>query len=98
MGKSGRLGHVKILPRKLTEAKAFEATFENTRRPFSGRGITVPLTVAFGGRDYILPRWSRVRSELPTHTRWLEMPNWGHVPMWVDPEGVARLILEGIAS
>ena len=59
----------------LAEAKAFEATFENTRRPFSGRGITVPLTVAFGGRDYILPRWSRVRSELPTHTRWLEMPN-----------------------
>jgi pimeloyl-ACP methyl ester carboxylesterase len=77
-------------------SKAFEATFENTRSPFSGRGITVPLTVAFGDRDYILPPRSRVRSELPAHTRWIEMPNWGHVPMWVDPDGVAQLILDGI--
>jgi pimeloyl-ACP methyl ester carboxylesterase len=83
--------------RDLASSKAFEATFENTRAPFSGRGITVPVTVAFGGRDYILPRRSRVRGGLPMNTRWAEMPNWGHVPMWVDPEGVAQLILDGIA-
>jgi pimeloyl-ACP methyl ester carboxylesterase len=83
--------------RDLASSKVFEATFENTRSPFSGRGITVPLTVAFGGRDYILPAGSRVRSELPAHTRWVEIPKWGHVPMWVDPEGVAKLILGGIS-
>jgi pimeloyl-ACP methyl ester carboxylesterase len=81
----------------LASSKAFEATFVSIRPPFSGRGITVPLTVAFGERDYILPKGSRVRSELPKHTRWVEVPNWGHVPMWVDPEGVAQLILDGIA-
>lgn len=82
----------------LAVSKSFEDTFENTRCPFSGRSITVPLTVAFGDRDYILPRQSRVRSELPMHTRWAETPNWGHVPMWVHPKEVAQLILEGIAS
>ena len=29
------------------------------------------------------------------HTRWPEYREWGHVPMWSDPEGVADLILEG---
>jgi pimeloyl-ACP methyl ester carboxylesterase len=80
----------------LAIASAFETTFDNTRTPFSGGGsIAVPLTVAFGDRDWILLKGWRRRSELPAHTRWVEKHGQGHVPIWVDPVGVAQLILEG---
>jgi pimeloyl-ACP methyl ester carboxylesterase len=51
--------------------------------------------VAFGDRDWILPKSSRHRSGLPAHARWIDKRGWGHVPMWVDPAGVSQLILEG---
>jgi pimeloyl-ACP methyl ester carboxylesterase len=79
----------------LGASPAFAATFENTRTPFSGGDITVPVTVAFGDRDWILTKAARHRDRLPAHTRWISYARWGHVPMWVDPLGVARLILEG---
>jgi pimeloyl-ACP methyl ester carboxylesterase len=79
----------------LAAAMAFEETFANTRDPFSGAGISVPVTVAFGDRDWILPKGSQRRNELPAHTRWVKKPGWGHVPMWVDPVGVSQLVLEG---
>ena len=81
----------------LAGATAFEETFTHTRAPLSGLRITVPVTVAFGDRDWILPKGSRCRNELPPHTTWIEKPMWGHVPMWLDPAGVAQLILEGTA-
>ena len=79
----------------LAVSSGFEATFENTRAPFSGVEITVPVTVAFGDRDWLLTMGARLRDRLPPHTRWIGRPRWGHVPMWIDPAGVARLILEG---
>jgi pimeloyl-ACP methyl ester carboxylesterase len=79
----------------LAASPAFDATFDETRTPFSGDGIAVPVTVAFGDRDWILRRQSRHRDRLPSHTRWLRKREWGHVPMWIDPAGVAQLILEG---
>lgn len=77
----------------LAGSPGFEATFAHSRSPLSVRHITVPVTVAFGDRDWILPKPSRCRDGLPPHTRWIEKPSWGHVPMWVDPAGVAQLIL-----
>ena len=79
----------------LAASSAFEETFDNTRAPFSGRDIAIPVTVAFGDRDWILPKGSQRRNDLPEHTRWIKKHGWGHVPMWVDPLGVAQLILEG---
>ena len=79
----------------LAASTAFEDTFHNTRAPFFGAGITVPVTVAFGSRDWILPKGSRRRDRLPAHVRWIEQEGWGHVPMWVDPVGVSQLIMEG---
>ncbi len=79
----------------LAASTAFEETFLNTHAPFSGTGITVPVTVAFGSRDWILPESSRRRDALPAHTTWVIKKGWGHVPMWIDPAGVSRLILEG---
>ena len=81
----------------LATATAFEATFEHTRTPFTAETIPVPVTVAFGTRDWILTKRSRDRAALPAHTRWIEQPGWGHVPMWIDPIGVSRLILDGTA-
>lgn len=79
----------------LARSSAFDATFDNTRAPFTAAGIAVPVTVAFGDRDWIPPKRSQCRHGLPAHTRWIKRRGWGHVPMWVDPVGVAQLILEG---
>jgi pimeloyl-ACP methyl ester carboxylesterase len=81
----------------LAGSRAFEETFESTRSTFSRREIAVPVTVAFGDRDWILPRRSQRRDGLPAHTKWVEKRGWGHVPMWVDPVGVSQLILDGTA-
>jgi len=82
----------------LAGATAFEPTFHHTRAAFSGGRITVPVTIAFGDRDWILPKRSRCRTGLPAHTKWIDQAGWGHVPMWVDPAGVARVVLEGTAQ
>jgi pimeloyl-ACP methyl ester carboxylesterase len=82
----------------LARSRAFEDTFAQTQSPFVGTGITVPLTVAFGDRDWILTKGSRRRNQLPAHTRWIEKHGWGHVPMWIDPAGVSRLIVDGTAA
>lgn len=59
-----------------------------------GCGIEVPCTVAYGRQDKLLPAFARERARLPAHSQWLEPESWGHVPMWDDPAGVARLILD----
>jgi pimeloyl-ACP methyl ester carboxylesterase len=79
----------------LEMSTAFEATLENTCTPFSGSEIAVPVTVAFGERDWILTKVSQQRDRLPAHTKWIRKPRWGHVPMWVDPVGVSQIILGG---
>jgi pimeloyl-ACP methyl ester carboxylesterase len=78
----------------LARSPAFEATFDHTRAPLAVRHITVPVTVAFGGRDWILTKSARRPDALPAHARWIDKPGWGHVPMSADPAGVARLIRE----
>ena len=80
----------------LATSTAFEVTFDNTRASFEGAGIRVPVTVVFGDRDWILTRSAQRRHNLPPHTQWVEKRGWGHVPMWIDPSGVSRLILEKI--
>jgi pimeloyl-ACP methyl ester carboxylesterase len=80
--------------RDFASAAAVETTFEHTRAPFSAPDMAVSLTVVFGGRDWVLPSSARCRTALPPHTRWLDQRAWGHVPMWTDPSGVARLILD----
>lgn len=74
---------------RLTKTMCFE----------DGQAINAPVTIAYGSRERMLRKRSgRVRNQLPAHTRWLELPNCGHVPMWDDPELVARIILEGTSG
>ena len=79
----------------LARATAFEATFDSTRSPFSADAIAVPVTVAFGDRDWILTKGSRLKSALPSSCQMGRETRMGPFPMWVDPAGVAELILEG---
>jgi pimeloyl-ACP methyl ester carboxylesterase len=79
----------------IERSTAFEETFDNTHTPFAGGDFRIPVTVAFGERDWILTRSARMHSNLPAHTRWVSKRAWGHVPMWIDPAGVSQLILDG---
>jgi pimeloyl-ACP methyl ester carboxylesterase len=81
----------------LAAAGAFEDTFECSCAPYDGTAITVPVTVAFGRRDWVLTRRARRRDRLPAAT-WIEPDKGGHVPMWADPIGVAGVILTGTAA
>jgi pimeloyl-ACP methyl ester carboxylesterase len=53
----------------------------------------VPVTIAWAELDkQVAPPKPERR---PAGTRFLVLPNVGHVPMWDDPELIARTILEG---
>ena len=67
-----------------------------TERFRGGQAITVPVTVAWGEKDRILPpSQTHFRAELPTHTRWITLRGCGHVPMSDDPAQVVRAIRAG---
>ena len=85
------------IARTFREAAAFDATLKAAQRFTGGDSIRVPVTVAFGTRDWLLTANCQHRDELPAHARWERPRGWGHVPMWDDPKGVARLILDGTA-
>ncbi|MBA2629665.1 MAG: alpha/beta hydrolase [Thermoleophilaceae bacterium] len=60
----------------------------------------VPLTVAWGSRDFLLlygRQAPRARHALP-QARHLTLPGLGHTPMWDDPDQVARIVAEGAGS
>lgn len=59
----------------------------------------VPVTVAWGRRDMILPvyRARRVRSVFP-QARVMVLPGIGHVPMTDDPELISTILLGGSSA
>jgi pimeloyl-ACP methyl ester carboxylesterase len=59
-----------------------------------GAALTMPVTVAWGARDRLMPPSRRSSDELPPQARWIEVPGCGHVMAWDAPEVVARTILE----
>jgi pimeloyl-ACP methyl ester carboxylesterase len=85
----------------LAAASGFRKTLRAAeRRSFrDGAAIHVPVTVAFGSRDRVLPPVvTRRRKELPAHTRWVTPPGLGHIAMFDDPETVAALLLDASRS
>ena len=58
----------------------------------------MPVTVAWGDKERLIPAKARLRGELPLHTHFVTLPDCGHSPMWDEPELVARAILEGAAT
>ncbi|MGC4896819.1 alpha/beta fold hydrolase [Micromonospora sp. DT31] len=80
--------------RALREARAFRAVARAGRGYAYAGTPTVPVTVAWGTRDRILPyrQAALARARLPT-ARHLDLPGCGHVPMHDDPELVTSVIL-----
>ena len=74
-------------------APGFDATYDAIDLVHGVNELTIPITVAFGRLDFLLTSALQRYEALPAHAVWLKPWNWGHVPMWDDPEGVARLIL-----
>ncbi|HET6215179.1 MAG TPA: alpha/beta hydrolase [Micromonosporaceae bacterium] len=107
LGRAMSLGMIFAHPRRFTAAQALDDALALRRgkafnkvakaaKAYSFQGSpTVPVTVAWGTRDRILPyRQAAVaRARLP-QARHVDLPGCGHVPMIDDPELVASVILE----
>lgn len=79
--------------------------FMRTLRAFAygrfsgGDAVTVPVTVAWGGRDrLLLPRQARRAAAEVRGARVVSLPGCGHIATYDDPEAVARVVLEGAAA
>ncbi|GAA2445649.1 alpha/beta fold hydrolase [Streptomyces macrosporus] len=90
--------------RALREAPGFEATLEATLTagPTEDEARTadvpdIPVTIAWGTRDRLLPRQQGVRAKqaIPG-ARLVRLPGCGHVPMNDDPALVARVVLDTV--
>lgn len=75
----------------------FDEHLAETRRArfAGGTAIEVPITIAWGEKDRLLPAKARLVDELPAGIREVTLPGCGHLPMWDDPELVSRTILAG---
>jgi pimeloyl-ACP methyl ester carboxylesterase len=84
----------------LAKATDFEAVAQAALEPFrDGKNISVPCTIAFGDRDWLLRKKdSQCRDQLPPDYRWSTLRGCGHVPMWDDRDEVVKLILGGTDS
>lgn len=102
MAKPARMSPEAAIEMATTYARTptFDAHLAATRRERfrDGKSIDVPVTVAWGEKERLIPARARLRDELPQHTRFVDLPGCGHVPTWDDPDLVARTILEGTAT
>ncbi|MCH0562523.1 MULTISPECIES: alpha/beta fold hydrolase [unclassified Streptomyces] len=81
----------------LAEATGFTETLRaGTSVRFTDDLAELPVTVAWGTRDRLLPRRQGVRAkQLMPRARLVRLPGCGHCPMNDDPALVARVILDG---
>ena len=80
----------------MATAPGFRETLHGAERTGfrHGADIHVPVTVAFGTRDRVLPPLiTRRRSQLPPQTRWIKIKGAGHVAMFDEPGAVVALLL-----
>jgi pimeloyl-ACP methyl ester carboxylesterase len=100
-------GRLVVHPERLSPERAFGDTMA-LRRGVGFRAVvkwskdyaflgqpTVPVTVAWGDHDRILPprQADRARERLP-NARHVSLPGCGHVPMSDAPDLVAKIVLE----
>jgi pimeloyl-ACP methyl ester carboxylesterase len=80
----------------LRGSAAFIPTLRAGRRfAWTGTPPTVPVTIAWGDQDRILPpRQAQRAARLLPNAHHLTLTGCGHVPMIDDPEQVARVILD----
>jgi pimeloyl-ACP methyl ester carboxylesterase len=79
----------------LRRCRGFRAVARSSRGYRFGGSPSVPVTVAWGAKDRILPPHQAERArELLPEARHVALPGCGHVPMTDDPDLVAELILQ----
>ncbi|MFE9399960.1 alpha/beta fold hydrolase [Streptomyces flavidovirens] len=87
--------------RALREPGAFRATLRAGRAQglFSGDIPDIPVTIAWGTRDRLLPprQAARAKAMIPG-ARLVAMPGCGHVPMAEAPELVARVLRDATST
>jgi pimeloyl-ACP methyl ester carboxylesterase len=80
----------------LAASAGFEPTVAVVSRESFTQGdkVSVPVTLVWGTRDYVLFPWQAGRAlrELP-QARHVPLPGAGHVPMWDAPGEIARELL-----
>ncbi|GAA0543608.1 MULTISPECIES: alpha/beta fold hydrolase [Streptomyces] len=83
--------------RAMREAVGFDATLAAGDSELFTHDIPeIPVTIAWGSRDRVLPRRQGVRAKrVIPGARLVRLPGCGHVPMNDDPALVARVILDG---
>jgi pimeloyl-ACP methyl ester carboxylesterase len=87
--------------RALRDAAGFEAALQAGRAPglFTGDIPDVPVTIAWGTRDRVLPYWQAARAKaMIPRARLVRLPDCGHVPMNDAPELIAQIILAATGS
>jgi pimeloyl-ACP methyl ester carboxylesterase len=87
--------------RALAAAPWFDATLRAiaSERFVGGERITVPVTIAWGANDHLLPpRQARRAATAIPHARLIELTGCGHVPTYDDPKQVAGVLLTGSAE
>jgi pimeloyl-ACP methyl ester carboxylesterase len=103
------LGDVLDQPAKPTDADAFRFAEDfaavkelpahlkawRGQRFEGGASLEIPVTIAWGARDRLMPPSRRAgEEELPPEARWIEVPGCGHVMAWDAPGLVAATILQ----
>ncbi|MCG0290100.1 alpha/beta fold hydrolase [Streptomyces sp. PSAA01] len=83
--------------RAMREAVGFDAMLAAGNSELFTHDIPdIPVTIAWGSRDRVLPRRQGVRAKrVIPGARLVRLPGCGHVPMNDDPALVARVILDG---
>ncbi|WP_031507025.1 alpha/beta fold hydrolase [Streptomyces megasporus] len=87
--------------RALREAPGFEATLAaglaGDEEAYTADVPDIPVTIAWGTRDRLLPRRQGVRAKHAVPgARLVRLPDCGHVPMNDDPALVARVVLDTV--
>ena len=59
------------------------------------KGIKTPITLAWAEHDTLVRTQPLRDGILPKRVQQVELPGCGHVPTWVDPELVSRVVLAG---
>ncbi|HEY9474443.1 MAG TPA: alpha/beta fold hydrolase [Mycobacteriales bacterium] len=86
------------MSRSMADCPGFHPTFQALRhqRITDARDLGVPITVAFGARDFLLlAHQARLTDELPEGVTIRTIPGCGHVPTFDNPPLIAELILAG---
>jgi pimeloyl-ACP methyl ester carboxylesterase len=83
--------------RNLAASPSFEAARPHvTGYTWPGGDVDVPVTIAWGERDWLLvPRQGRRARRLMPGANHVWLKGCGHVPTWDDPEQVASVLLAG---